>query len=221
MERSDGKMKDIIVGCGHLGAGLAMHLQQKGHEVTIIDKKEEAFKKLPGHFNGTSIVGFGFDQEVLESANFHMVDAVIACTNDDETNALIARIAKNKYQVPAVIAHISDPRKGHIYQSFGIQTISPIMWGIEKVAELLSYDQLDRIWVTENGEVGMIRIETPPLLAGYQVNELRRVGEIEVMTIVRNNRAFIPVSGTILEPDDIIYVVVVTAALDHLKTMLS
>ncbi|AGK53704.1 potassium channel family protein [Bacillus sp. 1NLA3E] len=213
-------MKDIIVGCSHMGSGLAMKLQEKGHEVTIIDRQEDSFKKVPSGFSGQTIVGFGIDKEVLEAANINRADAVVTCTDSDETNALLARIAKNEYGVPRVIARIYDPRKADIYQSFGIQTISPIMWGIQRVTELLSYNQLDNVWVPENGNVEMIRIETPPLLIGHAVRELGSVGEIKVVTIARENNAFIPVSGTILEAHDVLYIVVATSAISKLKAML-
>ena len=213
-------MKDIIVGCSHMGAGLAMNLQAKGHEVTIIDRQADAFKKLPTDFQGQTVVGFGIDKEVLEAANINRVDAVISCTDSDEINALLARIAKNEYGVPCVIARLYDPRKADIYQSFGIQTISPLTWGIHRVTELLSYNQLDNIWSPENGNVEMIRIETPALLVGHSINELRSVGEIEVVTISRENNAFIPVSGTILEAHDVLYIVVDNSAISKLKAML-
>lgn len=213
-------MKVIIVGCGYMGAWLAIKLQSKGYEITLIDKKDDAFKKLPNNFHGKTLEGYGFDKEVLESANIFMVDAVITCTNSDETNALIARIAKNEYNVPRVIARIYDPKKADIYQSFGIQTISPIIWGVQKVSELLSYNQIDSIWSYENGEVEMVRIETPQLLIGHSVSELRRLGEIEIVTIVRDNQAFIPVTGTVLEGHDILYMIVATSSIGKLKIML-
>ncbi|WP_187119019.1 potassium channel family protein [Bacillus marasmi] len=213
-------MRAIIVGCSHMGAGLAMNLQAKGHEVTIIDREKDAFKKLPKVFHGQTIVGFGIDKKTLEAVQIHLADAVITCTDNDETNALLARIAKNEYRVPQVIARIYDPRKADIYQSFGIQTISSIAWGIQRVTELLSYNQFDSVWIPDNGKVEMIRIESPALLIGHPVRELTSAGEIKVVTITRNNKAFIPVSGTTIKAYDVLYLVVATSAIQKLKAML-
>jgi trk system potassium uptake protein len=212
-------MKVVIVGCSHMGAGLAMNLQEKGHEVTVIDRQEAAFQKLPSGFQGQTIVGFGIDKKVLEAANINRADAVITSTDNDETNALLARIAKNEYRVPRVIARIYNPRKADIYQSFGIQTISPITWGIQRISELLSYNQLDCVWVPENGDVEMMRMETPALLIGRPIREIESVGEIKVVTIVRGNKSFIPVSGTFVESQDVLYIVVATTAIRKLKAM--
>lgn len=213
-------MRDIIVGCGHLGASLAMNLEMMGHDVTIIDNDEESFKKLPPAFTGIKVSGFGIDRKILNTVQLNQVDALVACTNDDETNALLARIAKNEYHVPRVIALIYDPRTADIYQSFGIQTISLVSWGIQRVTELLNYDQLDTVWTPANGQVEMIRVETPPLLVGHTIEELMILGEIRVVAISRGNQSFIPVSGTILQPHDIIYIAVINTAKNKLKTML-
>jgi trk system potassium uptake protein len=212
-------MRVIIVGCSHMGAGLAMNLQDKGHEVIIIDRQEDAFTKLPSVFHGQTIVGFGIDKDILEAANINWADAVITSTDNDETNALLARIAKNEYRVPRVIARIYNPRKADIYQSFGIQTISPITWGIQRVSELVSYNQLDSVWAPENGQIEMMRIETPELLIGRPIRELESIGEVKVVTISRGNKAFIPVSGTVVEAQDILYIVVATSAIGKLKAM--
>lgn len=212
-------MKDIIVGCGHMGAGLAVKLASKGHEVTVIDMNNESFQNLPKDFKGKTIVGFGIDKDVLEAANIHMVDAVVACTDNDETNALLARIAKNEFRVPRAIARLYDPRKADIYQSFGIQTISPTTWGIQRATEMLSYNQLDSVWVPENGNVEMIRIEVPTLLVGRPVSDILESGQIKVITISRGNSAFIPASTTILEPHDVIYIAVVATAISKVKAM--
>ncbi len=213
-------MRDIIVGCGHMGASLAMNLQLRGHDVTIIDKDKEAFKKLPPDFSGVKVVGYGIDRKILEALRIDQVDALVACTNDDETNALLARIVKNQYRVPQVIALLYDPRKADIYQSFGIQTISPVSWGIQRVTELLSYNQLDTVWSPDNGQVEIIRVETPPLLIGHTVKELMSMGEIMIVTISRGNQSIIPVSGTILQAHDVLYIAVVMTAKNKLKTML-
>ena len=67
-------MKDIIVGCGKLGSGLARNLIKKGHHVTVIDSNPEAFELLGKDFKGEKIVGVGFDRDILEQAKIHSAD---------------------------------------------------------------------------------------------------------------------------------------------------
>lgn len=213
-------MKIIIVGYGRMGASLSSNLAKKGHDVTVIDSNPEVFQDLGKDFSGKKITGIGFDRDILKQAKIDQVDAVVSCTSSDEVNAVIARIAKNVYRVPRVIARLYEPIKADIYQRLGIQTISTTTWGIDRAAEMLTYNQLDNVYEIGNGNVNLVRIEVPPLLIGHVVRELITVGEIQVISITRNNKTFIPTSGTIFEVGDIIYIAVYITAIDKFKSML-
>lgn len=213
-------MKVIIVGCGKLGSGLARHLVQKGHNVTVIDKDPEALELLGKDFTGEKVVGLGFDRDVLEKAQIRRADAIVACSKSDETNALIGRLAQNIYKVPRVISRLYDPRKAEIYKTLGIQTISTTTWGITRVAEMLSYNQLDSVLTLGSSNVELVRIETPALLVGKTLNELSVIGEIEVVAVSRKNKTFLPTLGTALQKHDIIYLAVMSTSINRLKSLL-
>ena len=211
-------MKVIIVGCGKLGSGLAQNLSKKGHKVTIIDTNPQAFELLGKDFKGETIVGIGFDKGILEKAQINFADAIVACTKSDDANALIGRISRNIYRVPRVISRLYDPRRAEIYRSLGIQTISTTTWGVHQAAEMLSYNQLDSILTL--GDVEIIRVETPALLAGRTVNELTVIGEIQVIAICRDNKTFMPTRGTVFHKHDVIFVAALTTSVNRLKTLL-
>lgn len=213
-------MKVIIVGCGKLGSGLAQNFVRKGHRVTVIDSNPEAFELLGKDFNGETIVGIGFDRDVLEKAQIHLADAVVACSKSDEANALIGRIARNIYKVPRVISRLYDPRKAEIYRTLGIQTISTTTWGVERVTEMLSYNQLDSVLTIGDSDVEIVRIETPAPLIGKTVHELTAIGEFQVVAISRKNKTFLPTLGTVLQKHDVIYIAVLTASIKRLKSLL-
>jgi glycine/D-amino acid oxidase-like deaminating enzyme len=58
-------MRIIIIGCGRMGAGLAQTLGRRGHAVTVVDRDSAAFEQLGTNFKGHTVVGVGFDREVL------------------------------------------------------------------------------------------------------------------------------------------------------------
>lgn len=213
-------MKVIVIGLGRMGVGLSLNLTKKGHQVTVVDTSEKSLEALGKDFKGTKILGFGFDKEILKKAKIEHVDAVVACTDSDEVNAVVARIAKNIYRVPRVIARLFDANKADIYHKLGIQTISTTSWGIERATEIITYDRLDSVYEMGNGSVNLVRIEVPSLMVGYMVNELNVIGEIQVTALRRNNKTFIPTAGTIFEAEDILYISVVNTATDKLKSML-
>lgn len=213
-------MKVIIVGCGRMGRGLARALSQKGEQVTIIDTEPEALAHLDSTFKGEKIVGVGFDKDLLDKAKIASADGVVACTRSDETNALVARIARNIYKVPRVIARLYDVRKADIYNSLGIQTLSTTAWGVQRVQEILSYSQLDSVVSIGGNTVEILRCEVPSLLVGRPVRNLIHPGAFEVIGIVRSNTAFLPGHGTIMEQGDILYISAATQSLDRLKNAL-
>lgn len=213
-------MKVIVVGLGRMGRGLSLNLVKKGHRVTVIDSNPDAFEALGKNFNGLKVLGIGFDRDVLNEAKINQVDALVACTSSDAANVVIARIARNIFRVPRVIARLYDPRKADIYHRLGIQTISTTTWGIERATEILTYNHLDSVYEMGNGNVNLVCIEVPALLVGHTVNEVTVVGEINVVSINRRNRTFIPTLGAILEAEDILYVSVIVSASDKLKAML-
>jgi len=114
----------IIVGCGRVGAQLAQALSSDGHNVVIIDKKTESFKRLGSDFNGITITGVGFDSEILKRAGIERANALAAVTNGDNSNIMVSEIAKKIYNVPQVITRIYDPLRADIYKKFGLNTIS-------------------------------------------------------------------------------------------------
>jgi trk system potassium uptake protein TrkA len=213
-------MKVIVVGLGRMGSGLSRNLAKKGHQVTVIDSNPEAFDSLGKSFNGSKVLGFGFDRDVLNQAKIDHVDAIVSCTESDEINAVIARIAKNIYRVPRVVARLYDPKKADIYRRLGIQTISTTSWGIERATEIITFNRLDSVYEMGNGNVILVRIEVPSLLVGHKVNDLMVLGEIHVTSISRSNKTFIPTGGTILEAEDVLYLSVMYSATDKLKSML-
>ena len=213
-------MKTIIVGCGRMGSGLAKKLESQGVEVTIIDTSSDTFLQLGPDFKGKKIVGIGFDQDVLNQAKISMVDSVVACTNNDETNALVARIAQNIYRVPKVIARLYDAHKAEIYHSLGIQTISTTSWGIGRAVEILNYSELDSLLSLGDGQVSIIRYETPILLEGRTMNDVSMLGEVRIVAMKRGSETMIPSLSTQLKAGDVLYIAVLASAKNHLLSLL-
>ncbi|MEL7610214.1 MAG: TrkA family potassium uptake protein [Bacillota bacterium] len=213
-------MKMIIVGCGLIGSGLAQQLSRSGHTVTVIDSDPEAFKKLGPSFRGETIEGIGFDKEVLLRAKVDRVDALAAVTSSDEANAVVARLAREVYRVPKVVARMYNKQKAEIYKRLGVETISSTTWGIKRAAELLCYSPLNSVLSLGEGDADIVEMLVPSLLIGHRVQELTAMGEIHVVAITRANKTFLPTLGTTFEKDDLVYLAVATASIGRLKRLL-
>jgi trk system potassium uptake protein len=213
-------MKVVIMGCGRVGEQLAYLMDSEGHAVTIIDTDAWALRRLKPAFKGEKVRGIGFDKDVLVEAGIESADAFAATSSSDNANVVAARIARNIFKVPRVVARIYDPRTAEMYERLGIRTISSTVWGAERFRELIVHSQLEPEITFGNGEVVMTYVETPPNLVGRMVKHLTVSGEISVAAITRNEIAFIPLMGTEFHRGDIIHMIVLASAIDRLRDLL-
>ena len=118
-------MKVVIMGCGRVGAQLATLLDAEGHPVTILDTDAYSFRRLPATFNGTALVGNATDEEALKRAGIEEADVFVSLTQGDNRNVLAAQIAKHIFNVPRVLSRIYDPLRRDMYETLGIEALSP------------------------------------------------------------------------------------------------
>lgn len=211
-------MKIIIIGCGRMGSGLAIRLARSHHDITVVDQDSQSFDRLGPHFQGKIINQDALDKKSFVESGIEKADGLAAVTGNDAINIVVARAAKQMFRVPKVIARTHDPRYAELYHKLGIQTVTNVSLGIERISELLTFSTLDIIHGIGNGEVGIVRYDIPPLLAGHPVKDLTVSGEIIVLSLTRKGKTTIPTPGTILEKGDILHIAVEEHAVDRLRT---
>jgi trk/ktr system potassium uptake protein len=210
----------VIMGCGRVGAALTVELAKAGHSVSIIDKREEAFDKLPPGFEAKTIVGLGFDREVLEDAGIKEAGAFVAVSNGDNSNIVSARIAREHYHVPKVIARIYDPRRADIYERLAIPTVASVRWAASRIKYLLFHGK-EEIKESFAGDTLLhIQREVPDHLTGKPVSSVEENGQIRVVGVDRGGRGFIPVEGSTFQEGDVAHFVMTAEAVDRLDVLL-
>lgn len=127
----------VIVGCGRLGANLANELSNEGDNVLIMDRDSNSFRRLASNFGGLSVVADGTDLDKLREAKIEDASAVIAVTNHDNTNIMVAQIARDLFGVKRVIARLYDPECETVYRKLGIDTICPSALSAKEIDKLL------------------------------------------------------------------------------------
>ena len=130
-------MKVVIMGCGRVGAALATMLDADGHEVTVLDVRQEAFRRLPLEFKGRRHTGNGIDQDVLARIGLAQADAFVATTQGDNRNVMATQMAKHVFGVRRTLCRIYDPIREEIYNELGLETISPTLVGARMLKEML------------------------------------------------------------------------------------
>ena len=213
-------MKIIIMGCGRVGSQVAQLLDSEGHDVTVIDPVLDNLDRLGKNYRGKKIRGVGFDRDVLIQAGIEMADAFVATSSSDNTNIVAARIARNIFHVPRVVARLYDPRRAEIYRRLGLVTMSMISWGAQRIYELLTHTNLDPTFYFGRGEVSLVAIEIPSNLVGRMVNHITVPGEVNVVAITRQGEAMMATLGTEFQPGDLVYFAVQASAMNRLETLL-
>jgi trk system potassium uptake protein TrkA len=131
----------IIMGCGRLGAELAMMLERDGHDLAILDIDKFAFDHLNPDFKGRKILGDGTDQDTLRRAGAERADAFVAATRGDNRNALAAQIAQHVFNIGRVSSVIFDPMREEVYRGLGLRTINPTKLEAELLRELIEQEE--------------------------------------------------------------------------------
>jgi trk system potassium uptake protein len=124
-------VKALVIGCGRVGSAVAKRLLRDGWEVAVVDESEEALVRLGDRWPDEFHLGHGMDSVVLEEAGIADADAVIVATDGDNTNIVVAQVARERYDVQHVAVRILDPARAAFYGDRGLDVISPTTTAID------------------------------------------------------------------------------------------
>lgn len=206
----------VIVGCGRVGAELAKLLSNDGHDVVIVDRDPLAFNRLGGTFNGVTLVGNGFDPDILKEAGIEKADVVCSLTNGDNTNLISAQVAKKIFAIPKVIARVYDPERAQIYQSLGLDIMSGTILFAAMLRDKIIESRFSS-YLIETKDVGVIQIEAKGSLIDQSIRDINLEGEFQVVAIKKIDGTIIPSPSTVLKKNDVIMAIVKTESLDKIK----
>ncbi|MEJ7750286.1 MAG: TrkA family potassium uptake protein [Thermoleophilaceae bacterium] len=128
----------LVVGCGRVGSAIAKSMLAEGHEVSVLDENPEAIALLNRGLDqswedlgGSFTVGTALEIDALLAAGVAQADAFVASTDGDNTNLVIAQIAKRRFDIERVVVRVLDPGRAKWYAQQGLQTVCPTQTAIE------------------------------------------------------------------------------------------
>jgi trk system potassium uptake protein TrkA len=132
----------LIVGCGRVGSAIAKRMIRQGHEVSVLDETQEAHALLEHDMDqtwedagGQFTVGTALEVEALNEAGIERADVVVCSTDGDNTNIIVAQLAKKRFQVPKVVVRVLDPYRADWYLAQGLHTVCPTQVAIDMLTE--------------------------------------------------------------------------------------
>lgn len=203
-------MHIIVVGCGRVGSSLAIALSQKGHDVVVIDIEEEAFKRLGTTFNGVTLRGFGYDEELLRKAGIEKCEAFAAVTNSDSSNTMSAEIASRLYHIPKVVARLYLPERERTMQFLGIDYVSGTRMTVQAIMDKLIEGVGQHVVI--RGDIEVIEFLAGPEIHNKRIVEVQIPNEFRVCLVTREGSTFLPWRETILKDRDILLAAVKSAS---------
>jgi trk system potassium uptake protein TrkA len=210
----------IVLGCGRTGSELAARLDASDHSVAIVDRDRDSFRNLPERFTGRAVLGNVINRAVLEQAGIKEAGALAAVTSGDNSNIVAARIAREHFEVPSVVARIKDPRRAEIYQRLGIPTVATLTWTTDQVMRRLFPDETVIDWTDGSGSLRLIERDLPGEWAGKRLDRLIANDRYHLVAITRAGNARLAQAGVVGQEGDILHLLVYRDALDDLETAL-
>jgi trk system potassium uptake protein TrkA len=200
-------MHVIVVGCGRVGSTVANELVARDHDVVVIDRRREAFRRLGSRFSGTTMTGVGFDRDVLTRARITDQSAVMAVTSGDNSNILIARVARETFGVERVVARIYDPQRAVIYERLGIPTVASVSWTSARALRHVLPDPGHSDWIDPTSTYALVERKVLAATAGVSVGQLDEAG-LRVVLLTRTGAARLPDRALLVQQDDLIHLLV-------------
>jgi trk system potassium uptake protein len=196
----------VIMGCGRVGASLARALERLDHQVAVIDKDAQSFRRLGSDFHGQQVVGNGFDRNVLIEAGVERAGAFAAVSSGDNSNIISARVARETFGVEHVVARIYDHKRAAVYERLGIPTVATVPWSTDRFLRMLLPEGAATAWRDPSGTVAVLPIEVDEEWVGRPVFELEGAIGARVAFLMRFGTGVLPDAKTVVQADDTIYV---------------
>ena len=209
------------MGCGRVGSSLAASLDRLGHEVAVIDRDHQAFRRLPAEFSGRQVVGQGFHREVLEAAGVERAQAFAAVSSGDNSNIISARVARETFGIDRVVARIYDAKRAAVYERLGIPTVATVPWSTDRLMRMLLPDGVASAWREPAGTVAILPLPLHEDWVGRSVRELEQATGSRVAFIVRFGTGVLPRADTSVQHEDTVYVAAVSGTVSDVTAAAS
>jgi trk system potassium uptake protein TrkA len=134
----------LIVGAGRVGSAVARKALEAGNQVSVLDSDPLSHERLDKDQStswedagGRFTVGAALETDGLEAAGIEQADVFMAATRGDNTNLVIAQLARRRYDVDRVVVRVADPARAAWYAEQGLLTICPTQHASDQAEQVV------------------------------------------------------------------------------------
>ncbi|WP_263730976.1 potassium channel family protein [Cellulomonas sp. SG140] len=208
------------MGCGRVGATLALSLEGRGHSVAVIDQNPEAFRRLDASFEGKKVTGLGFDRDTLTGAGIEEAFAFAAVSDGDNSNILAARVVRETFGVQNVVARIYDPHRAEIYQRLGIPTVATVRWTADQVLRRMLPMGAQDQYRDASGHISLAQVDVHAGWIGRPLRAIEAATGARVAYVTRYGDGILPAADTVLQENDVLHVLQRVEDMDAVERVL-
>jgi trk system potassium uptake protein TrkA len=214
----------LIAGGGKVGSNLARTLIRAGHEVTLIEQRDNRYQLLEAELEHQVHKGDATELFVLERAGIQRPpDVVVAVTGDDEDNVVICQLARERYGVETVIARVNDPRNQPYFDLLGI---SPTVSATASIMGLIEHEVPEHGLIhllelrKENLEIVELTVGHAAPCMGKSIKQIVLPEGSRLISVVRDGKAEVPDDSMCLEEGDSVLAILEPGKEDELRRVL-
>jgi trk system potassium uptake protein len=196
----------VVMGCGRVGAALALQLSPLEHTIAVIDQDPLAFRRLGEAFEGRTVRGVGFDRETLIEAGIEQAAAFAAVSSGDNSNIIAARVARETFGVQRVVARIYDPRRAEVYERLGIPTIATVPWTASRLMKAVLGETTAESWRDPSGQVALVTVAPHEGWVGRSVADFEAATGARLALLTRFGVGQLPLPTTLVQSGDLLHV---------------
>ena len=190
----------VIMGGGRVGLALANLLIDEGEDITLIESDSSLCGEVAAELDALVMCGNGTKSQLLEEANIEDADYFIATTGNDEAN-LLSCILVRKYNVPHIIARVSNPDHEEAFKEVGIeQVISPERAAAAHLQRLVMRPNVAELTTIGKGDAEIMELSiTNDKVIGKRFKDVSPTKDYIIISTYKNGKLEIPQPDNTIE----------------------
>lgn len=216
----------LIVGGGKVGSHLASLLMSEGYRVKVVEVRRDHIQSLKDDLPADIIVaGDGTDPDVLESAGIRQANVVAAVTGADETNLVVASLARFEFGVPRTIGRVNNPKNAWLYNpTMGVDvSLSQADLMAHLIAEEMSLGDMMTLMKLMRGQFSLVQEKVHPesAVTNKPISALKLPDQCVLVAVIRKGTLLLPKGETVLQEADEVLALVKSTELTEFNALLA
>ena len=197
----------LIIGAGQFGTHIAKRMEELRCEVMVVDNNEECINDIMSYVTNAKI-GDGTNEEFLRTLGIDNFDVCFVTLGRHfqtslETTSLLSELGAKK----VISRATNDVQMKFLLRNGADEVVYPEKQTALRIATKYASDNILDYFHLEN-EIYLYELKVPKEWCGKKLGQIdiRKKYNINVLTIKRNSEVLIPSAETVIQPDDVAFV---------------